>query len=423
MSEQENENGISLGEIFKVIFRRKWILLGVSVVCALLMGIFSFVANKSDKVYQIKLKIDSPAIEGSLYPDGTSFTYKDLVSYDNLQSVKESNEKFADINIDTLFYQDGITVKTEYRSMRDETAEDQPTGYYIFTTNSKYFKSYSVTVDYVKSVAESAVSYIEKSTLSLDHSVNLALYANAETYSEKISYLEAQKNYLRNGYNKFVQLYGEQYAVNGKTLASYIGELESSFSAYNIDNLKQELENKYYALEEEKQVYKQMSEIWLKDLTDEKADNASKIESLSAYLMELLQASSAQNIELDSLNEQIVALTVRQVDIEREMTEINNKLNALDTQDTAEFDAKLAKHYSALDAQTEIFGDVYVKTNSEKSRVVYDTNSLQNISENKNVVLYAIVGLIGGFVVAAIVILIVDLPKYIKNRKTEEQEA
>ncbi|MDE6407795.1 MAG: hypothetical protein K2K50_04245, partial [Anaeroplasmataceae bacterium] len=98
---EEKEEGLSFGEIFHVLFIKKWLLLAVTIAITLLGVIFvQFLYNPGRIEYQATFEIKFPDAfkqENDTtrhYPDGTEFLYQELISLNNLKKAQAKDEKF-----------------------------------------------------------------------------------------------------------------------------------------------------------------------------------------------------------------------------------------------------------------------------------------------------------------------------------------
>ena len=95
------DEGVSLGQIFKVIFNRKILLLIVSLSVAVVFFVsFYLIYNPSVRNYEVGFIYEAPSLSQGKYIDGSVFSYSDVVSLNNLEKVKASNEKYKDIDIE-----------------------------------------------------------------------------------------------------------------------------------------------------------------------------------------------------------------------------------------------------------------------------------------------------------------------------------
>ena len=97
--EEERESGVTFRDICRMIGKRIWWVLGISVLIAVAAAlIVAFVLNPGSDTYSVAFMIEYPN-GNTTYPDGTSLRYETIVYAENLQEVKESDEAFADIDI------------------------------------------------------------------------------------------------------------------------------------------------------------------------------------------------------------------------------------------------------------------------------------------------------------------------------------
>ena len=104
MDEFEKNDGVSLGQLAKVALHRKWVWI-VSTVLVFLIGVLGvyFLYNRNEEKYVASFAYDIPSISGGNYVNGTIFDYRDIVSTDNLQRVKDSDkEKFGSIDVEDM---------------------------------------------------------------------------------------------------------------------------------------------------------------------------------------------------------------------------------------------------------------------------------------------------------------------------------
>ena len=132
MENIENDEGLSLSELFHIIFNRKWLLLIITAVITLIgtLGIVLIINNKKE-TYTADFTISFPT-NNNVYPDGTRFNYLDMISYDNLKEVKDSNATFKNINIQDMYEKNHITIATTSNNT-DETNK------YSISVKGKYF--------------------------------------------------------------------------------------------------------------------------------------------------------------------------------------------------------------------------------------------------------------------------------------------
>lgn len=101
MDTEETESGVTLGEICRIILRKIWIILGVSVAGAVIAALCAiFVLDHT--VYHLSFRIAYPGSETSKYPDGSPFYYSDIISLKSMEEAKKSDEAFSKINVQKM---------------------------------------------------------------------------------------------------------------------------------------------------------------------------------------------------------------------------------------------------------------------------------------------------------------------------------
>ena len=112
----ENEESIiTIGDIFRMIRKRIWPVIAVTVA----FGILFFCAvqfwyNNNHQNYQMSYYISFPGLTSgatqSMYPDGTAFRAEDTISLEVLNLVKEQGEgAFDSVDVEKMLEDDGIT--------------------------------------------------------------------------------------------------------------------------------------------------------------------------------------------------------------------------------------------------------------------------------------------------------------------------
>ena len=86
----EEEKGISIGEIFKVIFKRIWWLVAATAaVMIVFVCVVQFWYNPNKQSYSASFVIRLPS--DNAYPDGTTLRMSDSVLLENLQIIKDES--------------------------------------------------------------------------------------------------------------------------------------------------------------------------------------------------------------------------------------------------------------------------------------------------------------------------------------------
>lgn len=423
MEEKKYEDdGISLTELFHIIFKRKWILLGITAFIFIVSIICSkFIINRNKEYYTVTFSLDYPESSNDKYPDGTSFNYRKIISFDNLIATKALDQGFNSIDIDSLYDTNSIKIT-------EVTKNDAPTGEYIIGAKAKYFSSKKIAKKFLSELTNIPIDKVNEIISQMDYDSNLSSYKKSMVYDSQINYLIAQKDFILNGYNNLINYYSSGLMIYSlkdsegktKTVKEYLAEFTIYFDNNDIDSLKSELEVNGYVKDE---TYLETIVLQRDALIKEKKENENKIEALTLQLKNLVNdvySGSSLNPSYEAFNTQIADLTTRNVELDSQIELLNKYINessSISAVDKASFEAKLENYYKALEEFTTTYKNVMQAAYSENSMVDYNDNSIIILEGSVKTAYVAILGLVGGFVVASCIILIMDLPKYKKNNK------
>lgn len=235
----EEKEGISLGEIFKLMFSEKWVLLIIAVVVTVLGTLAMQLYSGLSTEYVVDFKLKMPGYSMSdtyYYPDGEPFYYSTLVTENTLEAVKATNSLFEDVNTEALASRGGISIKFE---LPDADYVEFIDGTYILTASARYFADSDVAKEFLRAVANYPCTYL--STMNMKHDSNLVLYDKADEYLQQIDYLQAQMDEIRLSLSTLISSYGANLVVEeGRTLNSYLRDVNAYANSYEYSNLKQE---------------------------------------------------------------------------------------------------------------------------------------------------------------------------------------
>ncbi len=421
---EENERkGLTIGEVFKIVLKKKWLVLAITA-AVLLVGVLfmELLYNPSKTTYTTYYSLEWPD-KGESYPDSTPFRYQDVISLETLKEIKDSDKRFENIDVERMCTYDDISIDNLVNEREAGKASGSEALIYDFrlTVKTKYFSSVKVTGDdgvtknysanevavaFIRAVASYPADYAKKAIKKVDFSVNLATYNSASTYEEKFALLMAEYNFIADKYEKYVSSY-ENININNKTLKAYQDEAKAAFSQQTRENLSKELSLNGYIPQEKLEADNAL-------LEKQKAENAAQIEALTKLHNDLFQGASSTDTALGS---QIAGYVSRNVEIERILA---SRTSADFAQKCADFEAKLDGYKNALTAQAETCKAVSEALFEEQARTTFVGNRITKDGDTSlviTVVLFLIVGLlIGGGIVC-----VMDLPSYLKEKKLLEE--
>lgn len=428
---EEKEEGISLGEIFHVVFIKKWLLLGISV-AVMLLGVIVLVAfyNPGKEVYQMEFELRFPNYEERVFPDGKEVIYSEFISYENLTKAKQKSEEFSKIDTDKIVAKNHIQITEKEIVENNQTVQ---TGKYTIKVLKKYFSSEKQASDYLQAVANLPIDYVLETSRKIDYYYNLKQASAAGDYLSEIESLNAQRELLLTEYDYLIEKYTNGYSilVNNEelTINNAKLEIETYFSQNKtLSSMKTEVEMNGYIKPNSSFLY----EIERKkdDLERESNLNKEKITALEKQIKAFYEQNTSgivTDAALKSLFDEITTLTLRNAEIKYTIENVYNKYT--DHSQVADYDAKvisfdadLKKHYDNLKKFTDTFDSFSKDIYNKNSYVVYSYGSHIISNGGLNPLLGVVAFLILGFVLGCCVNLSLDMPKYLKNKRKEQEQ-
>ncbi|MDE7263935.1 MAG: hypothetical protein K2N64_04680 [Anaeroplasmataceae bacterium] len=423
---EEKEDGISLGDIFHVLLIKKWLLLAVTLVITLVGVIFvQFFYNPRKIEYHATFEIRFPKVEEGRYPDGTEYLYKEFISLENLKKAQETNEKFSTIDVEAMKGSNAISIQENEILVNNEPVK---TGIFTIYVMKNYFDSSEQARDYMLAlISIPAQMVVEKSKL-IDYDRYLKQFNLVEDYASQMDILINQKNLIISNYESLINNYSTVHSITleegtTKTISEAQSEIESYFTRYDLEAMKNEIEqNGYVQPDSEFLITVQNRKA---QLEREFIENNMKLKNLNDQIKEL-GGSTGQTVILQDLISTMSSLTARNAEIEYTIENVYEKyLNAMNEPGYAEklaaFEVRLKTHYEKL----QEFTDVYAAFNNE----IYETNTKILVSAGSIIVqdggvslyLSLAVFLVIGLLLGCCLNLCLDMPKYLKEKKNKDQ--
>lgn len=438
----EEEKGLlTVGDFFKVVFNRKWIVLAVTIV-AIALGVVlnSFVLNPAKESYQIYFTMEYPD-KGDVYPDGKVFCFQDMVSLEYLQAVKASDKDFADIDVEGMNKENDVYIYQTSRSLGEAETETQTltvnekTYEYRLLVAAKYFNDTKSADKFLRAIASYPAKYNEEAVSDVDFKKNLSAYNDdaVKKYEEKLNMLNEEYQFLVGKYESLIGAYGDALEVNGKKLSVWLGDLQTAYGSYERQRLSKELSQYGYAFNDD------VAADTIDDLVYELQTNAYKIEENTEMYKALVSGGvSAETTILTTIS----SLRERNVDIEAKLkyfgVEHNGYLadGSIDksvaiwtwsqdktsaqylkyAQESSQFGTRLNAVKASLEEQADICKSVVEQAYNQQTKIVFSSSITELLGGTSNVTVAIVSALLGIIVVAAIV-LIADMPKYAKRKK------
>lgn len=332
---EEEKEGISIGDIFKRIWHAK-ITLGVTFAAVLVLGVVGihYLYTKPNQVYSGSVTYQFRGASEGLYPNGTTFDYRSLIESSTLQTVKESNSEYANIDIQTMIDKNAIKVEQAISNVYNDAGEEVPTvlrNYITLTCSASYFDSEAQAKSFLQDVLEVPNTLANSLYDAIVYNQNLELASTALTYEDQYSYLINQRDLIYSNYSELISTFGESAFISADSTTTVSQELtiiRQFFTQYNLANLQSEARlNGYVKSNQPTEIDKLKNE--LNRLVHEYNLNQTKIDNLQTQWKEML--TNAGNVIISSPNDFITSihnLTTTNTDLYDSIETIANKLGA-----------------------------------------------------------------------------------------------
>ena len=380
--EKQYEEGVSIGELCRMIGKHIWKVLLASAACAVVLTLlFAFVVNPLSREYSMEFYLSYPGSDTLKYPDGSSFSYRELIAYEALSSARNSDESLSSVDIDKMVKEDDIGVTAEFVTVNERYVQ---TGDYTITVQGKYFSSRETAQLFIRKLAETAVDSVIGKASGVAYTIDTEVFSQA-TFSEKLTLLAEQRESILSAYDEWIAEYRSGYQAGGKTLSQYRAEAAVACGESELATLQNELEMRGYVPLDE-------MEGRIAELKLEQVLNEEKIAALRDTL-----DSMTTGIGSDSaIAEMIAELVVRNVQIESEIA-------ALTEENISAFEGKVQKLYGAMQSAAETLRSVSVALCEQETNVHFITNRAA-VSGEIGLAVIAVGGFLLGFLVAGIVV-------------------
>ncbi len=410
----EEENGLTFMDILKVIFKRIWWVLGATAACLLIVVLITQLwYNKREQYFSVNYEIVYPDSANGKYPDGSDLLAADAISLATLTSIKDGAyssaddaDEFKNIDVEKMLSEDGISISEEVT----QTAGGGIKRTYTLTVSSKYFSGDAQAVAFIRTVAAYPVKRVNSVIDTKEYGLYFSVYGDAKSYEAKIEALVAQKTYLESEYTKLIN-YGSTVEVN-------LASLHNIFTEEQRKSLTDSITANYYVFDTDG--YKATAETRKVALNKQIADNAKIIEAEAAKRGD----SNPNDVNTNPYDQIIAELTRKNAELDNEIKTIEKTIDAIEsyTQEGADaykakqaFDARLEKYRTDLATATDALKAVSKTIYGDNSRIIFSNNRIRR-QGGLGTIVSALLGAVIGLLVSAVVVCIVDLPKY-KKRK------
>lgn len=415
---QEKE-GITVGEICRMIGKKIWFVLGISVLVAgLAVIIVVFALNPKKTTYTMEFRLLFPASDTVKYADGAPFYYDEIISEKRVLAARDSDEAFASVDVESMIKNDDISIKQITVTSTTGSGTEIKTNAYSVTVSGRYFKNAAQAEDFIAALAEVSADAIKENAENIDYTIEESVF-HGSSLEERISLLTTQKELLASSYETWIGIYSSEYVVEGRTLQNYLSELNSVYGTsvqarledlFNTNGFAQLDIVGYDTLEEAVAVR-------TAELARERDLNTSIIEALKAQLKDLPGTSG----DYQSISEKIADYTVRNGEIDSFIGAdgVDGTLTAANVQTFIE---TLDAQYERLQAAPLTASKVSASLYNQNTLVVFDTKSVVT-SGDISVTVAAVGCFLAAFVVCSVAVCIAERRKQKRGTSPAPEEA
>lgn len=211
--EEKQDEGISFGDIFKVIKRQILIVLLITLLGTVAGSlVFALYFNPRSVEYEMDFNLLYPSSENARYPDGSPFYDFDIVSMKFLEEAKGSDEAFAKLDLERMVRNNGIRLAKQQM----ETGSD----IYTITVKGSYFSNRDTAEKFIRAAAQVPVNRIMQNAQSVDYKLNEKIFEGV-SFQDKLELLSSLKSTLLEALDEWIGVFGATYRVNGVSLGNY----------------------------------------------------------------------------------------------------------------------------------------------------------------------------------------------------------
>lgn len=436
--ELKQDDGVSLGQLFSWLWRKKIIGLIVFLAVAIVCFVIIFLISNAKAVYSISFNYGStPNLSENKYLNNTNFNYLNLISKNTLTEVKNSSDEFKNIDIDKVSNSISITENKVY------TNDTLDYIYYVIEVKPRAFNSANEAKNFLIELSNWPIKYNDNFLNLINFNSNFDLIKPSLTYENELSYIDSQVNLIKNGYNNLINTFGDGYVSiddNGENSYYYLSQLLNSFNAnlnsFNYSMLEAILDSNHYVKlgeNNDTSYYDSFLNTNINALEAQKKALETQKEALNNQINSILNQTSG-NITSSALDNLINSLSNCITQLSEVTKEISN-LEATQARITEqkglgdngfaedkEFGEALNNIVSFLQEETTLYSTVYKELYSRSFEIIYNESSVVVSSGGISMVINAGISIILGLVVGAITATILGYNSEKKELLTKKEE-
>ncbi len=243
MEDENVQEGLTFGEIWRMVLRRIWYILGAAaLVTVIAVLIVYFAVNPGARSYSMEFSLVFPTGSEYSYPDGEPFFYQTMISAESLNEAKKG-EGLTGINTDRMIRDNRISIQA---ATVTEGGATKYTGRYTVTAKSTYFSGTEQAEKFIRAIAQATVDRMRAEAGSVDYAVSEETFGGAP-FEERLNLLAEERETLIDKYDEWISIYDAAYKLKVGETEKSLKEFRASVNALYGESVQEELENELRA--------------------------------------------------------------------------------------------------------------------------------------------------------------------------------
>ncbi len=402
MNKKQDKPLITLMELWLKIYKNKLLVLIVTLVFAAVVIVTERIYTNESITLDTRFEYSFLNIEEQLYPDQEPFLVADIISYNSLEKVKASDERFNDIDIEKMLSTKDIRILQLIQTT--QSSRSTIPGVFTISIKQKYFKSSEIARDFIRTLVQNVILDAREKNKIFEISNYLDTVDDLE-YLDGFNVYQNQFSLILQGFNDIQAAYGNVLVNDNQR----IGEIKNSFQNWwemiNISALKVKFT--------QTPVIK--NDAYLVRLQDMQSLLQRESEFINLHIEALMVQVTAiltqgENIQqIPTLEAKIQQLVSEDQSIQRRIADNQLIIDAGNSNTLSPEDALYIQEiHTTLLAHIELYNEIYVGLLNRDTFVQFYSgiNNVYDVSEARSIFLVAIAGLFGGLVGSMAIVII-----------------
>ncbi|MDY0277774.1 MAG: hypothetical protein RBQ97_06785 [Acholeplasma sp.] len=418
---EERNQEISLLDLWKKIWKNKYLVIIITFVIVVLGTIFALFYNRNNTVLKNKFVYSFINFSDDKYPDGSFFDYNDLVKEEFVTAIKENDSEFNFLDVESLIEDELFVISKEEERLTNST--EIIDWYFEISVPLKYFNNDKLLAQrFVESIHTKVLTTVREKNASLliynyINPINVPIRytsVNSQTFFDQIEIIKNQYALLKDAFKAFIDGNG-RVTINKYSVVNAQNDFLLWYSTYvNIASLEATVKEKGYiknVAETKRQVtalvtnYQRRLDI-----------NKQVITELEASFTKLT-ANGNVTIESNSLLDEITLRITQNVEYQKQIDEFEVLLQKDADFSTPEFTESMNTILTNLNNYTVEYNEFLLKYLNDNTHYTQKREKEFELDSPFSLILIVLVSGILGGIFGVTTALIKEA--YLTNKETE----